>query len=350
MRPYVRIAIIIVFAAFIVIINRADAGGVAIVLTDGSGVADGGDGGQTEISVSWTSSGVYATGTQITVSVSPSATSTIVNCGTASESFGSASGSFGGFTDSSAVFTLTKSAPTGTSGSLCLSFGLTSATATSYAVTLNASPPAGAFGAADFGAALYDVLGGSEVNVTAEVPSFLSFSIRNAEDLASSNVCQLGILTTYEVKLCSYRLRISTNATSGFTTTLKPDEPFNYAGNATMTSVLNDMSFASGTEAYGIAFFIGAASGGRDGSTGYTDQPAVEAGSDMDASLTFDTDATPLDFTSATTVLSYDAPFYPAAAPSTETTSLIMHAAAVQEETEYGGYAQTVTYRVTGSF
>jgi hypothetical protein len=350
MRLYVRIAIIIVFTAFIVIMNRADAGGVALSLTDGSGIADGGDGGQTEISVSWTSSGLYATGTQITISISPSATSTIVNCGTASESFGSASGSFGGFTDASAMFTLTESAPTGTSGSLCLSFGLSSATATSYTVSLNTSAPAGEFGTADFGAALYDVLGGSEVNVTAEVPSSLSFSLRDAEDSASSNVCQLGILTTYEVRICSYRLRIATNASSGFTATLEPDEPFNYAGTATMTSVLNDMSFASGTEAYGIAFLVGATSGGRDGTTGYSDQPATEAGTSMDASLTFDTDATPLDFTSATTILSYDAPFYAAPAPSTDTTSLIVHAAAVQDETEYGGYAHAITYRVTGSF
>jgi hypothetical protein len=116
-----------------------------------------------------------------------------------------------------------------------------------------------------------------------------------------------------------------------------------------MTAVTNDVAFTTGTEAYGMAFLEGATSGGRSGS-GAFDQPVVEAGTSTDASLTFSNDPTPLNFTSATTIISYTGAFAPATAPSPTTTTLVVHGATIGAGTESGNYSQTVTYTVTGSF
>lgn len=346
---YLRIAI--TTFAFILIshVSPLDASGVTVSLSDGSGTADAGSGGQTEITASWTSSGFYTTGTQVTLSIAPAATSTIVNCGTASTDFGGSAGSFGSFTSSSAVFTLTDNVATSTAGSLCLSFGLTTTTATNYSISMQATSSTSSFTTTDFSATLYYVLGGNEVQVTAEVPASLSFSIRNSADSANTNVCQLGVLSLSQVNFCSYRLRIATNAASGFTTTIETDGQLNVGGTATMTAITNDTAFATGTEAYGMAFLTGATTGGRSG-TGAYDQPVTEAGSAEDARFTFDTDSSPLNFTSATSIISYTAPFNPATAPSLTSTSLVVHGAAVGAGTPTGNYGQTVTYRVTGSF
>ncbi len=329
---------------------RADASGVTVSLSDGSGVADGGPGGTTEVTASWTTSGVYVTGTQITFSLSPDATSTISDCSTPDTQFvSSGDGSFGSFTTSSAVYTLTKSAATGTTGSLCLRYQFENSTTSNYLIAMKATSSTTLFTATDFGASLYSILGSNEVTVTAHIPSSLSFTIRNATDTGNTNVCSFGTLALNQVSFCSYRLRIATNAGNGFTTTLQPNGEFNVNGSATMTAITNDIPFATGTEAYGMAFFDGAASGGRVGANNF-DALAVEAGAAEDASLTFNQDSTPLDFTSATTVLTYSAPFNALAAPSPTTTSLVVHGASVGAGTPYGFYTQTVTYRVTGSY
>jgi hypothetical protein len=346
----IRISLLVVSAVFIIFLSQTNASGVTVAVSDGVGTTDAGNGGQIEITTSWTSSGFYTSGTQMTISISQAATSTISDCGSASTDFGGSTGSFGTFTSSSAIFTVTDNVATSTAGSLCLSFGLTTSTATNYSISMLSTSSTTSFTATDFGAVLYYVLGGNEVQVTAQVPASLSFSIRNNADSTNTNVCQLGILSLAQVSFCNYRLRIATNAASGFTTTLQPDEEFNSGGNATITAITNDVAFATGTEAYGIAFYIGATSGGRDNSTRYFDQATTEGGSSIDASLTFDADSTPLTFTSATTVLSYSGPFNPATAPSLITTSLVVHGAAIGAGTPTGNYAHTITYRVTGSF
>jgi len=329
---------------------RANAAAVTLSITDGSGIVDGGPGGYTEITTTWTTSGLYATGTQIAFTISPAASSTITDCTAQDTQFAAAGdGSFGGFTESRAVYTLSQGAVTSTSGSLCLRFELGDTTPTNYQISMQASATTTSFSTTDNGAALYYVLGGNQVNVTASVPSSLSFSLRNAEDTDTTNVCQLGTLALDTVSFCSYRLRIATNAPSGFTATLQPNGPFNASGNATMTAILNDTAFATGTEAYGVAFLYGAASGGRIGADNF-DGPATESGSAIDANLTFNADATPIDFTSATTVLSYTGPFNALGAPSLATTNLMVHGASVGAGTLYGSYGQTVTYQVTGSY
>lgn len=328
--------------------RSAIASGVSLTLSDGSGIADGGSGGVTEIQIGWTSSGFYTTGTVMKVTLSPATTSTIANCASPSTSFGTAAGSFSGFTSSSASFTLTQNAPTSTAGSLCLSFDLVTSTAMNYSISVHATTSTSSFTTTDFGMSLYSILGKNQIQVTGIVPSYLSFSIRNEADTADTNVCQLGTLTLTGVNTCSYRLRIATNAASGFVTSLQPESNMNTNGSATMTAITNDTSFVAGIESYGIATVVGATTGGWSGAD--FNQPVVEAGAAQDASLTFNVDATPLHFTSATTILSYTAPFETGSAPSTTSTSLITHAATVGIDTVPGSYSQNILYRVTGSF
>jgi hypothetical protein len=342
-----------VFIACVIILAtqlRVSASGVAMTLSDGVGIVDGGSGGQTEIVSSWTTSGFYTTGTQVTFTMTPAASSTITDCTTPDTQFAlTGDGSFGSFTSSTAIYTFSQNMATGTAGSLCLRFELEDATSSNYTVSMQATSSTTSFTTSDGGAALYYVLGGNEVNVIASVPSSLSFSIRNAADTGNTNVCQFGTLALNAVSLCSYRLRIATNAANGFTATVQPNGEFNVSGHATMTAIGNDLPFAAGTEAYGVAMLSGATSGGRNGANNF-DLPAIEAGATEDASLTFNIDSTPLDFTSATTVLSFTAPFNALAAPSPTTTTMVVHGASVGAATPYGQYAQTVTYRVTGSY
>lgn len=346
---FFRLALFVFAVALFVAIRPMKAAGVTVTVSDGVGTTDASTGGQTEISTAWTASGFYVTGTQVTITIASAATGTIVNCGTAASAFGTAAGAFGSFTSSTAVFTLTENVATGTSGSLCLSFGLTTSTATNYSISMRATSSTSQFTATDFGAALYYVLGGNEVQVTAQVPASLTFSIRNTADTANTNVCQLGVLSLAQVNYCSYRLRIATNASTGFTTTIQPSAIFNSNGSATMTAITNDVAFATGTEAYGIASVTGASSGGRTSGGAFTN-PVNEASATQDSALTFNVDSTPLSFTSATTVISYTAPFNASTAPNLNTTSLITHGASIDAGTPTGNYGHTVTYRVTGSF
>ena len=177
--------------------------------------------------------------------------------------------------------------------------------------------------------------------------SFISFKIRNSDDTADSSICNLGSLSNTTINTCSYRLKVETNALNGFVAYMQPSGGMTN-GSSTLVAVANDVPFVAGTEAYGLSVLTGATSGGVSG--GIPNQPVVEASTAKDSSLTFNVDSTPLNFASATTVLSYSGPFVASASPSLNTTSLITHAATVSSSTALGTFTQTITYRVTGSF
>lgn len=177
--------------------------------------------------------------------------------------------------------------------------------------------------------------------------AYISFRIRNEGDTDDSSACNLGTLSQSSVSTCAYRLRIETNAQNGFTTYIRTSGGM-ISGTTTLANVGNDTSFTAGVEAYGLQSLTGASAGGVLG--GVPSQPIVESSSAQDASLTFNADATPLNFTNTTSVLSYSGPFSPSVAPSLNTTSLFTHAATVASSTAIGTYTQTVTYRITGTF
>lgn len=228
-----------------------------------------------------------------------------------------------------------------------MSFGLTTTTPTNYSIAILATTGTSSFTTTDFGAALYYVLGGNQVLVSATVPATLAFSIRNSADSANTNVCQLGTLSLSSVSTCTYRLRIATNAANGFTTTIQADKDFATPTFATMTVIANDTSFVAGTEAYGIQVLTAATVGGRQSTSSAFTEPIVESSF---ATTTFNVDASPVPTSSAGIIISFPRSFQTGAAPSTTSTSAVTHAAAIGGGTPTGNYSQTVTYRVTGSF
>lgn len=348
---YAKFAILIGVVALTIYLLPAGAAGVDVTLHDDDGADDeDANGSSTEINVRWDPSAQYPTGTEVTISITPPATEALADCAPPTDFLGDASGdgngSFGSFTSSSAIYTLTSAMPV-EQANACLAFKLDDTNPTNYSVSLQTASSTDDSTPVDFGAALYYVLGGHQVTVTAEVPASLSFDIRNSADTANTNVCDLGILTLNDVNYCDYRLKIATNASNGFRASVEYDEVFNSNGNATLTAITNDASFTTGTEAYGIALLQGAATGGRSG-TGDFDQPLNE---DTVSPYTWDADSTPLTWgnASAVRIIYYDAPFN-ATTGVTSSTTLVRHGAAISAGTPTGNYQHTLEYKVTGSF
>lgn len=321
------------------------ASGVTVTLSPSSSSAS-----PQAVTMQWVRSvaSTYATGTTITISIlSPSvSTSTFSVSSTSAIDLDQSGADDTTFTststDSQVNITLTVATTTAASTTFAVPLTFTfDATAANYSFAVFTSDPT------DFGAALFYANGGNEVAVTANVPASLSFAIRNAADSADTNACALGTLSTGAVSTCSYRLRIATNAASGFTSTILADQDL-ATGSATMTAVTDNGAFAAGTEAYGIQTLTGATEGGRATSTGLFTEPAVEA---APVGFTFDVDASPVPTSSAQTFISYTASaFNTGAAPSTTSTSLVTHAAAINSGTAAGNYTQTITYTVTATY
>lgn len=223
-------------------------------------------------------------------------------------------------------------------GALQLTF---SGTAQNYSIAVFTSSPT------DFGAALFYANGGNLVNVTANVPSTLVFSIRNSADTANTNTCDLGSLSALSTSTCSYRLRLElTNAANGFVATIQGNHDL-ASGNATITAATNDGYANAGTEGYGISELVGATAGGRDPFSGLYDQPVVES---SEATTTFNVDVSPVPTTTYATIISYGGAFSVSSTPSLTGTTLVTHFANITAATPAGNYSQTVTYLVTASF
>jgi len=285
--------------------------------------------------ISWTAQQyvVFPTATTITISVDQGATLSASSTSLASGSV-SVSGDF------TSTVTLTVTATT-TAGAATYPVVLnTSSTApTNYSIAIRSSSPV------DVGAALFYAYGGNLVTVTADVGSTLSFAIRTAADTANTNTCALGTLSTAASSTCSYRLRIGTNASGGFNTTIAANHDL-ATGSATMTQVVDDTAVPApaGTEAYGIEAY-GASSGGRSGNL-FT-QPVVM---DSPAGFTFNTNTSPVP-TSTQSFFHYTTgSFDPGSAPNLTNTTLVRHFANISNGTAAGSYNQTVTYIVTGNF
>src|SRR5262245_128437 len=128
--------------AFVLFVAQLPAGasGVGISLSDGVGTLDASDGGQIEITTSFTSSGLYATGTYLDRTISPAATSTVTDCTTPDYNFAGSDGALSKVTSSwsttDAVFSFAKNISTSTAGSVCVSYGLTNSTPTNYSISV----------------------------------------------------------------------------------------------------------------------------------------------------------------------------------------------------------------------
>lgn len=318
----------------------ASALGVTVTLSPSTGTTP-----STEVGTTWTRSGAtsYATGTTITLTITPALTSVSSTSALDIDNNGSDDTTFTASSTDGSITTITFTVATTTDSTTAFTATSTlffPSTPQNYSIAVFTSNPV------DFGAALFYANGGNEVAVTANVPATLSFAIRNAADTANTNACSLGTLSVASTSTCSYRLRIATNAASGFAATIQADHDFG-TGSATMTNIGDNAAFAAGTEAYGIAVLDGATTGGRDPGTGAFDQPVVEG---TTAGFTFNVDSSPVPTSTALTFISYGGAFNTGAAPSTTSTSLVMHAAAINAGTAAGNYSQTVTYIVTATY
>ncbi len=341
MKGYiVRLFSFVALVAMAAAMLPANAGGVTLTYTTpangeiDTAAADG----YATTTFGWTQSGDYSNGDTITVVISPapSSTANVQACTPAPATAFGGAGSFGSFTPTGATWTWSADATTDTD-TVCLRLPVTDA---GVVTTTNISVAILTSGAnVDYGALLYYIGGGNDVLVTATVPSTLSFAIVSSTALGvPKNDCALGSLTTGAVSPCNYSLKISTNASGGFTSTIDADKQLSTPEYATITDIAEDGTVTLGVESYGIAV-TGATVGGRNSGTGLFDQPLVENGDFAD-------DDTPVP-TSPTAFISYTDGFW---SSTTQSTTLVTHKAAISPVTPAGFYSQTVTYTVTGSF
>jgi hypothetical protein len=210
-------------------------------------------------------------------------------------------------------------------------------------------------GSGDFGSFLYYIGDANDVSVTAIVPPTLSFVIRNAADTADQSpgtstgarVCSLGILqlaTTPSpstgVNGCQYRLRIATNATSGYAVSYLSVSADTQAGGFERLAKDSDTNIANvsndpltTTNGYGARL--------TQVSTGHTRGATFTGTASNYFVITADT---------ATAMYSSSGPLAPGAAPDTTNTSLVEHGARIAASQEVGNYSHVVTYTVTATF
>ena len=233
--------------------------------------------------------------------------------------------------------------PTCNAGTLTLAVASgqlrTSNTADNYAMGILTS--------VDAGAGLFYVGDENDVFVTGSVEATLSFVIRNSADTADQanvnggtvgpNLCQLSPnpMTTTNLSTCAYRLKVATNADSGYTVNYQASGGFTNGNHVMNNASTSGENVTAGTEDYGVVLTQGSATGGT-----------VTRGTNFTGTAT---DTFYFAATTATAVYSSNGPNAPAATDTTNT-ALITHEAAIQADTPAGVYTQTVTYTVAPQF
>ncbi|MDF1498823.1 MAG: hypothetical protein P1P85_05755, partial [Patescibacteria group bacterium] len=168
----------------------------------------------------------------------------------------------------------------------------------------------------------------------------LSFSIRNSDETADTNVCSLGTIVTTGVSPCSYRLKIGTTSSAGFQVGLWADDQLNQAtASIDINDIVENSTVAAGVEGHGI-----------------TVAPPTDAGDEGTATTwieqnPFDDDDTPI----PVGVSLMDVIFASNGTQIVDVfgtgdldgTTLITHRAAISTATQAGSYDQLVTYSVS---
>jgi len=309
---------------------KAQASGVTPVITPSTAnVATAGT-----ITVAWTNSALLPTGTVITLLYRSLYTGTLTTANTTVNGIAPTA-----ITNVTSLGVTTSSITIGASvaASATLTISMTGLTTPSTAgnYTFTISTPI----ANDFGANFQYVGQFNVVQVRAFIPVSLSFNIRNTADTADTNICDLGTASTTTVNTCSYRLKVSTNASNGYTIAMLVD------GNLTNgTSSITNASagptgtaVVAGTEMYG-ATVAGGAINGLGGTVALT-SPFTSVGSNVVAYSNL----------VSANILTANRPNFPAATDLVNT-SLITHRLAINNNTGSGYYNQNVTYRVTPAF
>lgn len=205
-----------------------------------------------------------------------------------------------------------------------------------------------------FGSEFYYVGNENLLNVIASVDPTLTFVIRTADDsgdlgnvgggAVGPNLCNLGNLSLVGVQECSYRLKIGTNAGSGYSVNILTDGSLRNGTNF-IANVAENSLVTAGTEGYGIAFNSG--SYDPDGA-GTVFDPIIctEAGD-------FNDNDTP---TASAITTGINTALYSCAGPNSplttdvDNTAIVTHRAEASSSTSAGAYAQLVTYTVSATF
>ncbi|HDQ22714.1 MAG TPA: hypothetical protein ENN28_01940, partial [Candidatus Uhrbacteria bacterium] len=108
----------------------------------------------------------------------------------------------------------------------------------------------GTFG--DYGTASIPILTSDSVSFQAEIVPKLSFRIRNASDSADSLSCNLGMITSFSISQCSYRLATETNIYNGFQIYIKTDGNLRNENNS-IANIEKNSQITEGIEGYGIS-------------------------------------------------------------------------------------------------
>ncbi|MEI6462456.1 MAG: hypothetical protein WCO33_02185 [bacterium] len=198
----------------------------------------------------------------------------------------------------------------------------------------------------DYGAFLYYVGNTNQVKVTATVTPTLSFTIRNTADSAEQatvsglKTCVLGVLTTTAVGTCSYRLKVSTNAASGYAVSYKSDTRFtNGTYNFTDAAIGGSgTTITAGTEGYGIVLTPGASS---SGATIARDNTNFGATAGTAYRITQTSGPYPVYTSNGTNAPS---------GTDTTNTALVAHQVAISAATPTGNYTHTITYTASATF
>lgn len=281
----------------------------------------------TEVTFSYTPSAGYAAAD--TVAITAASGVTITNtCATPTTDSAAPTGADGSGSVSGQTYTYTYTSTTTSAVAHSFCIKMTAATG-NYGITFTDSK-------GNYGGTLIYVGSANVVNVSATVNPVIAFQIVTTGNInTGTNTCALGTLSLASVNTCDYRLKITTNSSSGYTVTVTTDGDLRKSGSGDVADNLDIDRIASGTvtagtEGYGVAVTPGSVSGGGT----------------ITAQGAFATADTQLPFTGTSMLVSTSSNN-----PSINTyTPTITHRAAMDGDTSAGFYTQAVTYTVTASF
>lgn len=312
-------------------IQQVSAAGVAVSLTPASLTAAT----ATDVTYHFVASADYAIGN--TIAITAPAGVTIANCATGTTNADGDATPDGSGAVASQTYTYTFTAIT------------TNADTSGINICINLSGPTGNYGISftdaktintnnDYGAALVYIGNANIVTVTAQVEPALSFVIRNSADNGNTDSCALGTLSLTAVNTCSYRLKVTTNSSSGYTIQINTDGDLrrsgsgNVADNLDIDPVVENNTVTAGAEGYGIALAAGSITGGT-----------------LTLQGNFTDNDTPLPISSATNLEIANGNNNPGTTDTTNTT-LVTHRASMDGDTSTGNYTQQVTYTISANF
>jgi hypothetical protein len=241
----------------------------------------------------------------------------------------------------------------GSNGTLTFAASRFTATSSAGNYSINITSPG------DTGSFLYYVGSSNQVTINGTVDSSISLAIRNTADTADlamvsggavgPHVCPLDgnpstagtvdSFNTSQVANCSYRIKVGTNASNGYTVTYQSGSAFtNGSYSLPDAAATTGTTMAANTENYGAVL----AAGSVTGAGGSTSRGAVFG---SNASLAYK-----ITDTSATTLYTSNKQNAPATSGDTTNTALVTHQAAINSGTPAGVYSHTVTYTVSASF